>query len=783
MKLAIIFLLIFSVIQAQSFNLSGIITDIKTSKKIPYVNIGLLGTKYGTSSDEVGEFKIVLQKGIHVLQISCIGYNSKQIKVSIPYENSLNIELTPSVINLPEVLVNADENPAYSIIRKAIENKAKNKKGLKNYFYNFYSKNKLLSGNDIVFLEEDVGEGFNAIRSEIKEYKTKITSTENISKTTFKTFDLDFFENKIIDFSNDSLILGKFVFHLPISQFAFDYYDYELLGIKQNKSRTFYQIKVIPYSKIRPTFSGELLIDDSSYALAGLNLTLENRNFIPYTNVKLSVIQNIEKIDNYWLPIFYSSTMETNFNYNYLFILDSAITSFVKVMNNHKINLENSDPYLTNINRLDDTSFNKTPTVINFDIMDSIRLFPVSNIEKEAIKNIDSNKEIVSSLKLGGIGGEYFKNVDFKENNSQDNGFNFGKIFKYINFKNNRVDGIALGLKYSTKSSGTLISLSGNILYSFARKAVDTHISSYFPLKNNFLDGIELTGNYGSVPFSKFRFYSDLWNSIGVSIGFEDQFNYFHSISGKFGFDKKINKNINLQFGYTYENQKSLEYKKYYSLFNLRTINRINPEIKDGIDSRIFLNLQSKKSPFEISFIAEDGFISEFEFSNKYFGSSFNYLSLFTAYQFYFDTFFDELFFSPYLGVFIEGSAILGKYDIQHLYTPQTSIAFLSPFGTFKSLMPYQLTGDKSLAIHLEHNWRKTFFDMLGIYFPVAWNFEFVNGVSALNLWNKNTNKFYWEIYAGISGILGVLNFNIAYNKYNETVFRLGLSKFLNPKF
>lgn len=104
------------------------------------------------------------------------------------------------------------------------------------------------------------------------------------------------FENKIIDFSNDSLILGKFVFHLPISQFAFDYYDYELLGIKQNKSRTFYQIKVIPYSKIRPTFSGELLIDDSSYALAGLNLTLENRNFIPYTNVKLSVIQNIEKL-------------------------------------------------------------------------------------------------------------------------------------------------------------------------------------------------------------------------------------------------------------------------------------------------------------------------------------------------------------------------------------------------------------------------------------------------------------------------------------------------------
>jgi hypothetical protein len=146
---------------------------------------------------------------------------------------------------------------------------------------------------------------------------------------------------------------------------------------------------------------------------------------------------------------------------------------------------------------------------------------------------------------------------------------------------------------------------------------------------------------------------------------------------------------------------------------------------------------------------------------------------------------FTELFFSPYLGVFVEASGIFGSYGPQHLYTPQTALNFYSPFGTFKALEPYQFVGNKSVAVHLEHNWRKTFFDMLGIYFPVAWNLELTTGINGLGIWNdsnyefnKNKDNYYWEVYGGISGILGIANINIAYNKYKNTVVRLGFSKF-----
>ena len=74
---------------------------------------------------------------------------------------------------------------------------------------------------------------------------------------------------------------------------------------------------------------------------------------------------------------------------------------------------------------------------------------------------------------------------------------------------------------------------------------------------------------------------------------------------------------------------------------------------------------------------------------------------------------------------------------------------------------------------------------MLGIYFPIAWNLELSTGVNGLRIWNNsnylanvNSNDYYWEVYGGISGILGIININVAYNKYKNTVVRFGFSKF-----
>lgn len=786
MKLFLILFFTFtSFLFAQKTNLTGKIYNLQTRRPIPFVNVGIQGTYFGTSSNEYGNFKLVLSNGSYNLIVSCVGFESTIIKVSIPNENEISINLKPIPIELPEVVIDADENPAYTIIRKAIANKKKNKLGLKNYNYDFYSKNIFKSGEEIVFIEEDVGEGFKILPNDVKELKTELSKTKNISKQTFQNSDLNFFEKEIIDFTDDSLTLGKFVFHLPISKFAFDYYDYLLLGVQQSNNHNFYQIKVIPYSKIRPTFRGEILIDDSSYALAGLNLTLENRNLMPFTDFKMSIIQNLINYKNYWLPKYYNIDIETNINYYHLIKLDSAITSFVKVFNNYKINLNKDDPLLKNINQIGDTTIHFDSKLITKTEMDSLRLYPLLLRETKAYEEIDSTKRIVSSLKLGGIGGEYIKSNIENPKAEPDTSFNILNVFKYLDFQNNRVDGIMLGLKHSDWVNKSLFNYSTNIGYSFSRKDIESNLSLFFPVKNSFVNALEFNANYSTLPIISLTQYSEFFNAISVSLGFEDQFNYYFSRGLSVGAIKNITKKTNVKFSLNIESQRSITEKKYYSIFNSNRKLRKNPKIIEGMDNCILLELNIGSSPYKFDVQTNDGFSSKIEYSSELIGSDFNYLKVSLGSQFFIRTFYDELFFSPYMAIFIEVNSVLGSFGPQHLTTPQTAMGVFSPLGTMKGILPYQFIGDKSISIHLEHNWRKTFFDMLGIYFPVAWNLELTTGISGLGIWNDSnylneikSDDYYWEIYSGISGILGLLNINVAYNKLRDTVVRFGFSKF-----
>ena len=828
-SVTILFFILTSVSLSQSISFTGKILNLKTGKPIPYVNIGVEGTYYGTSSNELGKFKIRLKKGTHNLIISCVGYKTEKSTITVPDKKNLLIKLKPIPIKLPEVIVNAKENPAYEIIRKAIANKEKNKKGLFNYRYDFYSKNILKSGKEITLIEEDIGEGFNDLQKGIKELKTEIHHTENVSKKFFEFGDMNFLEKKIIDFTDDSLKLGKFIFHLPLSKFAFDYYDYKLIGLQQNNNKILYKIEVIPLSKIRPTFKGTLFIEDSSYALVKLNLKLANRNLMPFTDFKMSIVQNLTKLKNYWLPQYYNIDLDLNFNYYYLFGLDSLITSYVKVFNNQTININRNDSALANINLLIkkdslvanyrknykrfsgnltkqdslkkiitgvDSLYKVTPKTITKAEIDSLRLYPLSLDEIKAYQNIDSTKNIVSSFKLTGVFGKYAKSKGLVSSDLDRNKkkkpakLSLGKIFRYLNFQNNRVDGILLGLKYSdwiTKN----INVSTNAGYTLGSKTIQTDFSFYSSIKNSFISGIELTGNFGTKPmyvfshYKNFFHYKNLLNSIAVTLGAEDQFSYYHSKGGSIKIEKNFAKNISAKIGFTLEYQKQIKALKYQSIFNSGRYVRPNPKIIEGTDNRMVLTFNAGKSPYKLNFNTSNGFIADVELSSKFFGSKFNYVKTTLAYQFFIKTMYNELFFSPYLAVFLETGIVTGSFGPQHLYTPQSALSVYSPLGTFKGLQPYQLIGNKIISVHLEHNWRKTFFDMLGIYFPVAWNLELTTGINGLRIWNDSnfikdiqSNDYYWEVYGGLSGILGIININIAYNKYKDTVLRFGFSKF-----
>ena len=108
------FLFIPTVIFAQTIEgkLYGRIVEFATKQPIPYANIRVVGTGFGTASEQNGYYKIEnLPVNTYSIKVSFVGYNS-EIKSDIviisgkPFE--LNFELTPQTIELGNVTVTSD---------------------------------------------------------------------------------------------------------------------------------------------------------------------------------------------------------------------------------------------------------------------------------------------------------------------------------------------------------------------------------------------------------------------------------------------------------------------------------------------------------------------------------------------------------------------------------------------------------------------------------------------------------------------------------------------------
>ena len=82
----IVFCLIFigfsSLLLAQDMLIIGKILDKKDALPIPFANVFVKGSKYGTSSNQDGFFLLRLpQVDAHTLVVSVVGYKRKEIKL------------------------------------------------------------------------------------------------------------------------------------------------------------------------------------------------------------------------------------------------------------------------------------------------------------------------------------------------------------------------------------------------------------------------------------------------------------------------------------------------------------------------------------------------------------------------------------------------------------------------------------------------------------------------------------------------------------------------------
>jgi hypothetical protein len=299
----------------------------------------------GTTANVEGVYEILLSPGRYEVVFQHLGRKSEVRVVEVKQAmTELNITLVPQDILLQSVTVNADdEDPAYSIMRKAVAKANYHRNALDAYSARVYIKGagKL---KDYPWLAKK------ALKKEGIE-KNRVYISESVSDIKFTRPNK--FEEKVISIRSDGkdnntspngYIFGSFYEPevagtiSPLSPKAFSYYKFEYQGTFKDREYEISRIKVTPRSKGDNVVDGIINIVEGDWSIHSLDIHTIKLGIHIYIKSMCGPIE-----DKAWLPVSHQFKVEGKvfgfeFEYNYL-----ASVSNYRVTINPKIYTENME--------------------------------------------------------------------------------------------------------------------------------------------------------------------------------------------------------------------------------------------------------------------------------------------------------------------------------------------------------------------------------------------------------------------------------------------------------
>lgn len=116
----IIGLIISNLFAQKQFTIGGTVTDIKTGKLLIGVNVIVINTTYGTTSDLSGSYNIKLSEGIQKITFRYIGYKSIEKEINLNQNTTLNISLEIDPLWVDEILITGEKERIIRVNPKAV---------------------------------------------------------------------------------------------------------------------------------------------------------------------------------------------------------------------------------------------------------------------------------------------------------------------------------------------------------------------------------------------------------------------------------------------------------------------------------------------------------------------------------------------------------------------------------------------------------------------------------------------------------------------------------------
>jgi len=301
---------------------------------LAYATIFVKQMGTGAASDLQGRYEVALAPGSYDVAFQYLGYETVIRKIDIATEYiEINVTLKTQVMVLQSVTVKAGkEDPAYTIMRKAIAKAKYHVQQIDSYTAKVYikGKGKLI---DYPWLAKSAleKEGITKDRLFISESVSEIKYTRPNK-----------FEEKVIavyttgkdrNTSPNEYVFGSFYQPeiaetiSPLSPKSFSYYRFEYLGSFKDQKYEISKIKVTPRSKGDNVFEGIMYIVEDWWSIHSLDfkttkLGLEFKVKQIYNPIEENASLN-DKVGQAWLPISQQFSADGKvfgfeFTYNYL---------------------------------------------------------------------------------------------------------------------------------------------------------------------------------------------------------------------------------------------------------------------------------------------------------------------------------------------------------------------------------------------------------------------------------------------------------------------------------
>ena len=601
--------------------INGTVSNIK-AEALPYVNIYLENSYVGTTSNANGNYQIDISKpGKYNLVFQFLGYKTEIKNLNIrqlPYQ--LNVVMYEENINLKEVVVNRQENPANNIIRKTIEKRKLYLEKLSSFSADFYSKGfiKIVNAPE-KFMGQEIGDLDGALDStrtgyiylsetisKVKYIKPEIYETVIASKVSGDSNGISFNTAMDVDFNiyNNTISINNDIIS-PIADYAFNYYKYKLEGDFYDKDgHLINKIKVIPKRENDRVFSGHIYIVEDSWALFGIDLKVSGTQVQILPAEEIRIIQNLsyDKKANHW----FLRSQTINFKYSLFGFKGNG--SFVANYSNYDFDFKNNN----NQNKNEILAFEKDANKQKNIYWDKKRPVPLTNEELNDYQRRDSIESTRTSKK-------YLDSIDKVENK-----FKVGKLFSGYNYnKTHKKESISIsapitGISFNTVQ-GYNLSFSGNytkklndyktfvrfsslLNYSFETDRLRAGIESYY--RFNVINNAALRLSLGTKteqfnnnnPISKFQ------NTIS-SLFFEQNFmKIYDRYFAKINYGMELFNGLSFDTSLSYEKRKPLYNSTDYVLFPKSNIDYTNNNPQNPNDPLIDSFFNHKILKFDLGF-------------------------------------------------------------------------------------------------------------------------------------------------------------------------------------